>query len=48
MITKEQIGKKLKEERLKANVSLETLSEYTNIARSILSRYESKVRRAKK
>ena len=41
MITKEQIGKKLKEERLKANISLETLSEYTDIACSTLSLYES-------
>lgn len=41
MFNKETIGKRLKEERLKAGVSLETLVQDTGIARSTLSRYES-------
>lgn len=41
MLNKETIGKRLKEERLKAGVSLETLVQDTGIARSTLSRYES-------
>lgn len=41
MVNKIEIGKKLKEERMKRSISLETLAQDTGISRSTLSRYES-------